>query len=83
MLNISYKIDITYGYKLLGWPGMRKYVGLMCTYNLTTCWTLKFHNCVLKHNLSMKPFQLLQHTMENLMQFTEFIWLTQKVRQME
>ena len=35
--------------------------------------TLKFHNFVPKHSLSLKLLQLVQNTMGNLMQFTELV----------
>ena len=37
--------------------------GLMCTLNLTIFWTLKFHNIVPKHILTVKIWQLVQYTM--------------------
>ena len=58
-------------------------IGLMCTQKLTTFWTLKFHNSVVKCNLSINLLQLLKHTMENFMQFTELVYLTNKVRYIE
>ena len=38
-------------------------IGLMCTQNLTTFWTLKFHNFVIKHSISKKRLVLVQQTM--------------------
>ena len=35
--------------------------------------TLKFHNFMYKHSLSMKLLQLVQNTMGNLMQFTGLV----------
>ena len=47
-------------------------IALMSTQNLTTFWTLKFHNFVPKLSLSLKYLQIIQHTMENVMQVTNF-----------
>ena len=48
-------------------------IGLMCTYNLTTFWNLKFHNSVLKHSVSLKLLLLVKQTMGNFMQFTKCV----------
>ena len=53
---------------------------LMCMQNLTTFLTLNFNIFLSKHNVSMKLLLIVQLTMRNTLQFTEFVWLTQKVR---
>ena len=44
---------------------------LVCLDNVFS--TLKFHNFVPKHSLSLKLLQLVHNTMGNVMQFTELI----------
>ena len=55
-------------------------IGLMCTWNLTFVQTLIFYNFVPKHTSSMKLLQIVQQRIENLMQFTEVLQLTQNLR---
>ena len=51
---------------------------LMCTQNLTTL--LDFFNFLSKHSVSMRLLLRVQLTIGNAIQFTEFVYLTQKVR---
>ena len=51
-------------------------IGLMCTLNLTIFLDfLSFHNFVPKQISSVKFWKLVQYAMENLMQFTELVYI--------